>query len=143
MDPEIKKFLNSIYCPICGSAIDLLNYIVQRSIAYKSFSHNTFNFGCANNYRHYILFISHWIIPPSIDEERLIIIDKNKQYTITKNYNSLVLEDQIVINAIDDEQRVLEHIKPKLISFDGKLLDLQKMSVERLISAIKTLITFG
>ena len=46
MNPDAKKLLNFLRCPLCKGQLDLLSHTIARGVP-------QYNFFCVNDYRHY------------------------------------------------------------------------------------------
>src|ERR1700722_18742799 len=104
MDPEAKKILDALKCPICQSNIDLIQCNNTRI-------GKGYNFGCVVNSFHYAIDFSHWESPPRIFRESVCLIDGSFQYELicSTNQGSIVYRQDI-----DGEGRVIDSILNKM-----------------------------
>lgn len=131
MNPEAKKLLNSMGCPICKSQLDLVGF--QR-IASKDY-----NFYCVNEPHHYGIYLNHWDIVPVIHSEYLSVSEYPYKYNI---YQYLIgtIKTSIGIWEIDLEGNIQTTVKK--IEFSGKMFDFNNSNTEKILNRIKTLLVF-
>lgn len=144
MDKSAKLILNTLRCPICRGQIDLISYMARRNP-------RPFNFCCANNHEHYGLWFIHWEQPPHIESERVIIYDNNFQYEIKVRHSLPVTvsgssltspSTDIYVWEVDDENRVIDKVTPKVFSYDKCLFDFRNTNRDKILARIKTILVF-
>jgi hypothetical protein len=123
MDLSLKAWLNSLFCPICKSPID----IVQGGKAY----------GCATDYDHYI--VSNHL---GITTEVVNVYDSKWKYQIIRSKNQNSIKTDIKMFEVDGEKRVKFSFKERKLTFDFDVFDLKIFDANKAIKRIKTLIVF-
>ena len=131
MNPDAKKLLNSLRCPICKGQLDLLSHTVVRGVP-------QYNFFCVNDYRHYGIFLNHWDIPIAIEEEGIIIFEGSYRFDVLQKKDNT----KIIIREIDPEERVLDSVKPKIFEYDKELFIFSKTTKDKIVNRIKTILVF-
>ena len=129
MGSNFRDLLNKLKCPICKAPIDLV-YV------------RGYNYGCAVNYDHYIIFMVSG--PLSwIEKEKVNLYDKKHQYSIIKNYTYLGFSSlEIKVNETDLEGRVIFSFEEKVFKSDIDAFDFSNFNSEKAINRIKTLFAF-
>ena len=126
MDPELKKLLNSLRCPICKGRID----VMRRGYA------------CAANNDHYqINFFMHTV---QISTEIVNIRGDGCKYVLIKTYSpsGQKIQTEIVIMKIDPEGRIEYSHKKKSLVLDQDLFDFRNFNPDRAVNRIKTIFAF-
>jgi hypothetical protein len=131
MNPDAKKILNSLRCPICGGQLDLLSYTVpQRTKEY--------NFFCVKDFRHYGIFLVHWDLAAIVTQEGVTIFEGSHQFDIVQKSG----HTKITIRDIDPEERILDNVKPKVFKYEKELFDFSKTNRDKILNRIKTILMF-
>jgi len=131
MDPAAKKILNSLRCPICDAQIDTTSYYVR-----------DYNYGCATDVDHYVIYMILWEPVIRIASERVSIYDKNKKYSLIKSYDNGKTTTIIEIYETDLENRVIFSFKEKKLVMDKDLFDFANFNVDKALNRIKTVLVF-
>jgi hypothetical protein len=137
MNRQLKDFLNSLRCPLCQGQIDGFDWAPVG--AYAS------NFGCATANNHYKLQITNVQESFQLNRETVEVCGVEFKYIINQTYflkNKPVQFTNISVRDIDPEQRLIDKLKRKEISFDKIMFDFGKTNKEKLLSRIKTVIVF-
>jgi hypothetical protein len=150
MDPIVKAILNSLKCPQCGAGIDIKTYGPKTK--------GKFNYACATDNLHYAVQLAtdngldyphNMPIHPIIIQEMVVLYDGKHRYDINQwNASILGTVDSTTIDMfdIDPEQRIIEDRKgrKKKSSFDypKKLFDFSRVTKEKILSRIKTILVF-
>lgn len=128
MDSELKKFLNSLKCPICGAQIDIKDH---------------YGYGCSSNQDHYGIYIHPTDNPPRIIYEYVHIYDNKYKYSITKDYElNGNVKTTIICFDIDQEKRVIYSFKDKKLTFDMDLFNFRNFNEKAALNRIKTIFVF-
>ena len=144
MKSVIRKFYDSIKCPICGFPIDSSGECVTNWFGINC------NHCCSREFDHYRLNIrSEKYIDGTLTEFPVLISDevtardKYNVYVISKTYdNNALFKTRILVNKIDGEKRIIEGEKLKsFYSFDD-LFDFNKFDPKKAIQRIKTIFVF-
>lgn len=133
MDPLVKALLNSLRCPLCKGQMDLKNVSTRKK---------DFNFFCVNNFEHYAIFLNHWNLPPKIEEDAVIIYEKEKQFRVYQQYFSPDGYTQITVRETDLEGRLIENSPPSVFSYNKNLFDFAFSNQEKILNRIKTILVF-
>jgi len=137
LNPEIKKILNSLKCPVCNCQIDMTN---DSQYLYKCSQ-----YCCVSNSKHYTIYIISYDDKAFIELETVIIYDGNFQYEIRKRYiqdlNSSI-NTTLYIRKVDDENRILDNFKMKVIALNGSHFEFNKTNSIKMLNRIKTLLLF-
>lgn len=130
MNPEIKKILNALKCPLCKAPIDLIEYSSARK---------GYNFGCAINVDHYAISLIY--DPVMVAAECIHIHDAHHMYEIIKHPYGKVRTTIKIFNT-DAESRVIFSFKEKQLDMDIDAFNFDKLDLERAINRIKTIFLF-
>jgi hypothetical protein len=134
LSQDAKKLLNNIKCPICKGPIDMISYFWRPN--------KDFNFGCANDYKHYSLALRHDELPILITAERVHVYDGNKKYQLNKKYSDNTVSTEIVIYRIDPEGREIFTFEQKRLLLEKDLFDFAHFNNEKAVQRIKTILLF-
>lgn len=138
MEPNAKKILDNLKCPICQSSIDLIQWNHRR------LGHG-YNFGCVINSFHYAIDFAHWETPPRIFKESVFLVDQEVEYELIQTTNN---GTTIYQQDIDAEGRTIDSPKnwqSKLFPMyesNMQLFNFSNTTPERLLTRIQTLMTF-
>jgi len=138
MHKELKVYLNSIKCPICGAQVDMMEWA-------NPVSKRGCNFFCVANPVHYGIYYIHWERPYRLEKELAIVSDKTHQYEVEQTHYigiNPVKHTQIRIYNIDGEGRVIEGHKSKQFFYQKHLFDYQSANKEKFLNRIKTILVF-
>jgi hypothetical protein len=140
MDKVAKLILNSLKCPVCGGQIDLLDWTKLEQKPKDQ------NFSCVYDPEHYGVWLVHWEHPIRLEFERATVYEGHHQYMVSQHHWMEGVPHQrttVLIRKVDPEHRILDTEKPKLFTYDQKLLfDFTKTNREKLVNRIKTILTF-
>lgn len=132
MNPDAKKLLNSLRCPICSGQLDLIGYMVSN----KS---KDYNFFCVKDFRHYGIFLVHWEdLPAIITQQGVTIFEGSHQFDIVQKGGRTT----ITMLEIDPEERILDNIKPKVFQYEKELFNFSKTNRDKIVNRIKTILVF-
>jgi hypothetical protein len=130
MDPEAKKLLNSLKCPLCKAPIDLIEYSSARK---------GYNFACAINIDHYLIDLIY--DPLMVNVETVNVYDHKHKYEISKFYKDGI-KTSIKVYETDLESRVIYSFKEKKIVIDIDAFNFAAFNAERAINRIKVIFVF-
>lgn len=138
MDPAVKRFLNSLRCPLCKGQLDLLDWSETRK------KDTQYNFYCVYEPEHYAVWCLHWVIPPQIESERVILYEGEYQFVVSQqhHYQGPQTCTTIKMSQVDPENRVIEGLAPKFFTYDKHLFDFTKTNKEKILNRIKTILVF-
>jgi len=138
MDKLAKQVINRMRCPLCRGQLDLLDW---REVERKD---KDYNFYCVFDSEHYALWFLHWVQPPILETERVILYEGSYQYTISQvhHYQAPQTLTTIKLSKVDPENRVIEGLQPKFFTYDKHLFDFQKTNREKIVNRIKTILVF-
>ena len=129
---DAKFILNSLKCPLCKGQIDLLSHeTIGRSSKY--------NFGCAINNRHYVLFFNHWGDPIEITLEKVTLFNNLKCYEIIEHIKPSTI---IKISKTDLEDRILDNVEPKYIIYPYNIFDFQNTDKDKIINRLTMMLLY-
>lgn len=126
-----KKILNNIRCPICSGQLDLPGWQVEQK-------NKDYNFFCVNDFRHYGIFLIHWDLPISIEQEGVTIFEGSHRFDVVQKNGST----KITIRDVDLEERILDNIKPIVFEYDKEMFIFSQTNREKIINRIKTILVF-
>lgn len=138
MDPVIKQFLNSLRCPVCKGQIDLID---SKNLKQQF---KVYNYGCAQNYDHYVInyFNAHGY---RLEKEMLHIHDASHRYEVRKSYTvpgSKLIEVILSVFKTDAEGRVKDDVHLKSLSFKTDVIPFNGQGSEKMLNRIKTILLF-
>lgn len=138
MKSVIRKFYDSIKCPICGAPIDSWG----RQVGY--------NYCCSRDFDHYRLdiqaeeYIGGTLTKlPKLFSEEVSVRDKHHVYVILKDHSDRVpYKTAVTVYEIDGEKRIIEGSKIRSLHFIDDIFDFNKFNTEKAIQRIKTIFVF-
>lgn len=131
MNPELKKLLNSLNCPICKAPVDIM-----------SNSNKTgYDYCCAANSNHYMILVKK--DPIFLERERVFLYDKTNCYSIINFHSETRSVTTIQIFKIDLEGRIIFEFKEKSILLDTCAFDFRNFNLNKAIHRIKTVFVFN
>jgi len=133
MQNTAKKILNSLKCPVCCSPIDITGYPVFST---------TYNYGCSDNYDHYLLSIITSGGCSKIEKEQVHVIDSKHKYQIFKTYHPKGNKTEITAYKIDPEGRVIFSFTNNKLCSEQEIFNFTKFDVKKAIHRIKTMFVF-
>ena len=133
MTNAAKKILNDLRCPVCRSPIDITGYPVFST---------TYNYGCADNYDHYLLSVITSVGCSKIEKEQVHVIDSKHKYQIFKTYHPKGNKTEITAYQIDSEGRVIFSFKNNKLCLEQEIFNFTKFDVNKAIHRIKTMFVF-
>lgn len=126
MDPELKVFLNSIKCPVCGGQIEGVS-----------------TFHCAFSKDHYRLYIEKDVRPIHVSAEYVRLNDGKKQFYIIQQEN----KTEIYVFKLNGDYQIIQTPKTEKpkdpIRFGSKLFDFKNTTREKLLNKVKTILVFS
>ena len=138
MDKALKFILNSLKCPVCRGQIDL----ITTSLAFANKTKLPFNYGCAANNEHYLIWLPTENNPNYIlHYDKVVIYEGRYQYEIVQDY-PIFPNTQIIIRKTDLEHRVSEKDTWKIFEYSKILFDWKNTNRDKVVNRIKTILTF-
>jgi len=136
----LTDYLAKLKCPICQGNLDLIKWNADYSAFYSasSVSNSRFNFSCSQNWRHYRLFLIHWLPEITIDYEAVILNIEDLEIVIYQYYGP----DQQGINSIEIFLYP-KGGKPSIYRNKERLFDFSQIDKEKIIKRIQTILTFN
>jgi|SRR5208282_1449590 len=130
MDPILKKIVNTLKCPICGSQIEGLEGA----------------FYCVYNREDYCVYISHYDDIIRVERESIMIFEGTRLYHVLQVYE----EDknnwtEFYIFPIDAEKRLIEGKADEnylIGTYEQSLFDFQDTNREKILDRLKTILVF-
>jgi hypothetical protein len=139
MDKIAKQILNSLRCPVCGGQIDLISWTkLERKPKDQ-------NFSCVYDPEHYGIWFVHWEQPVRLEMERATVYEGSHQYQVFQQHwinGARATSTKVVISEVDPEHRIIETKDKKVFQYDKHLFDFTKVSREKLVNRIKTILVF-
>jgi hypothetical protein len=133
MNKAIKIILNSLRCPICLGQVDLIDWMAPKA---KSTS---YNFCCAAQYDHYKLWFPHWE-STQVGYDVVKVYEGRYLHTIMQRYP--VAQTSISTQSVDAEGHLIDAAAPKTFAYNKILFDWSKTTKGKIISKIRTILTF-
>lgn len=131
---NLKKFLNSIKCPICNAQIDTLTNNIP--------PYRDFDFCCAESIYHYAIKVDDEYIPKIISELVNIYDDKHNYNILKTMLHVNKFKTEITINDIDQEGRLKFSFSTPRFVTELNIFDFQNFNSEKAINRIKTILVF-
>lgn len=139
---EIKKYINSLTCPLCKCSLEGL----PTKYTYLDAGLENIKLSCSQIPPHYFLKLN-WSLnelPVTLcrEKEELIISTKKYRYQIVKDYTA-VAETRIYCSKINADGHIIDSAETKLMSsLPNEAFDLRTYSEAKIISRLKTIIAF-